>query len=697
MYGFQPAKAKEHAAQAEPRQPPKAPPTQLLGTGAAAQAAGFLRGRKAQIDAASNFKDGGMVKDYMNGGMVEGPGTGTSDSIKAKVPVGSYVMPADSTKAMGFKPKARQINVSDGEMIFNPKQVQAIGMKKLDKVKDATHTPAPMTSTSTNFRDGGFVSEEDRRRRSMVNQIPGASPAESSAAAQAMAERGPASGLGFKKRTQVSPSGVQGALQLPASELQLPQAPSPTPQTTDFQSRPTGQPAADGGSLAAPPGTPAARTMPKLPAGDPVEGAPSVYRFGRGQYGNNPEGMGFAPGFTGRPNAQNNAAAEALASRSAGRAPLVQAAGLTEGGGNITPETSGSGFGLLDQGVRDRRSAMMDTQQFKPGARQALASLLRTQEQAPVLDQRRDEAQMDQQGRTEDRASRAKESEADRALRSQELGDDMATNAVRREAAGFEVSSARQLQALRDEYLTARTPEERASAANKLRALQGATNPTKAPAPPPGYRWASDGQSMEAVPGGPADIKAGEMGVKRNRQREAAMNQADRVIGMTNKATEQVNSLSAGFIGSLAKGLPGSDARDLASNLETVKANLGFAELQAMRDASPTGGALGAIAVQELVALQSTVASLDQAQSPPQLRANLQKIGEHYQRWKSAVDQASNPDGQPARPESAGPQQQVERASISQASPAATTQEQWSQLPTGALYIAPDGSTRRKK
>ena len=46
-----------------------------------------------------------------------------------------------------------------------------------------------------------------------------------------------------------------------------------------------------------------------------VRGLPGVYQHGRGQYSDNPEGMGFATGFTGQPSAQNMQAANALASQ----------------------------------------------------------------------------------------------------------------------------------------------------------------------------------------------------------------------------------------------------------------------------------------------------------------------------------------------------------------------------------------------
>jgi hypothetical protein len=157
----------------------------------------------------------------------------------------------------------------------------------------------------------------------------------------------------------------------------------------------------------------------------------------------------------------------------------------------------------------------------------------------------------------------------------------------------------------------------------------------------PGYRWKADG-SQEAVPGGPADRKNTDAGIREARQREGAVKQAERVIAKVDEALGLVGYNTAGAGGAVMGVVPGTEARDLQATLETVKANLGFAELQAMRDASPTGGALGAIAVQELLALQSTVASLDRNQSPTQLRKSLGDIKKHYTAWKKAVADAGN-------------------------------------------------------
>lgn len=126
---------------------------------------------------------------------------------------------------------------------------------------------------------------------------------------------------------------------------------------------------------------------------------------------------------------------------------------------------------------------------------------------------------------------------------------------------------------------------------------------------------------------------------KQNTAAKNAIAAADRVITEVQEARDMVSMGTAG-IGGLLSDVPMTPAKDLGAKLTTIKANLGFDRLQQMRDASPTGGALGQVAVQELVALQSTIASLDQKQSPAQLRAALTKIEGHYTKWRNAVIQA---------------------------------------------------------
>jgi hypothetical protein len=119
---------------------------------------------------------------------------------------------------------------------------------------------------------------------------------------------------------------------------------------------------------------------------------------------------------------------------------------------------------------------------------------------------------------------------------------------------------------------------------------------------------------------------------------QAAMVQADaktdQVMSVIDRAINMAGAGETGLVGSVMGAVPGSKAYDLRAAITTVKANLGFAELQAMRDASPTGGALGQVAVQELVALQSTLESLDPNQSEDQLKANLARVKELLERQK---------------------------------------------------------------
>lgn len=100
-------------------------------------------------------------------------------------------------------------------------------------------------------------------------------------------------------------------------------------------------------------------------------------------------------------------------------------------------------------------------------------------------------------------------------------------------------------------------------------------------------------------------------------------------IGTIRQAIGGTNMLSAG-LAEVTSGVPMTPALNLASDIQTIKANIGFDKLQQMRDLSPTGGALGQVAVQELDALQNSIASLDQKLSPDRLKSNLRKVEFHY-------------------------------------------------------------------
>lgn len=82
-----------------------------------------------------------------DGGMIRGPGTGTSDSISTEAEPGTFIMPADSTKAIGPRVleqmgKKVPVRLSNGEYEIPPEQVMGIGAAVLELMKESTHEAA---------------------------------------------------------------------------------------------------------------------------------------------------------------------------------------------------------------------------------------------------------------------------------------------------------------------------------------------------------------------------------------------------------------------------------------------------------------------------------------------------------------------------------------------------------------------------
>lgn len=115
------------------------------------------------------------------------------------------------------------------------------------------------------------------------------------------------------------------------------------------------------------------------------------------------------------------------------------------------------------------------------------------------------------------------------------------------------------------------------------------------------------------------------------------------VVDTIDRVLENIGPLTTGW-GSLLKGVPESDALSMAGDLDTIMANLAFDRLQQMRNASITGGALGQVSERELKLLQSTKASLEQKQSPEDLRKRLIIVRDSYQRFIDAINNKV-PDG----------------------------------------------------
>ncbi|XAI95123.1 hypothetical protein [Microcystis phage Mwe-JY13] len=144
-------------------------------------------------------------------------------------------------------------------------------------------------------------------------------------------------------------------------------------------------------------------------------------------------------------------------------------------------------------------------------------------------------------------------------------------------------------------------------------ALRSSGAPRTEAAPPAGYRYVRDAQgnimSMEAIPGGPADTSA-------MTQRQAGHRETSSDV-VTNAAVRAVQALSAdgmpttGLIGRGMALLPESNAAEVRRQVDVLKSNATVENLTAMRQASPTGGALGSVTEKEGAMLAAKSGALD--------------------------------------------------------------------------------------
>lgn len=115
---------------------------------------------------------------------------------------------------------------------------------------------------------------------------------------------------------------------------------------------------------------------------------------------------------------------------------------------------------------------------------------------------------------------------------------------------------------------------------------QPAQNPVVIPPPPPGVdvkEW-----RKQAAKNAFSQIKGQDQA---QTSANIVVQDIDRALDLAKNATIPV--AGAGGLGNLASKVPGTNAFDVARLLDTVKANASFDRLQAMRNASPTGGEIG--------------------------------------------------------------------------------------------------------
>lgn len=168
---------------------------------------------------------------------------------------------------------------------------------------------------------------------------------------------------------------------------------------------------------------------------------------------------------------------------------------------------------------------------------------------------------------------------------------------------------------------------------------------------PQGYRSVPGG--LEAIPGGPADVKMNE----KRQQDFASMQSLNASLDQLSTAANELKRHPGlggitGLRGSIPN-LPGTNAADADAKRMTLLAKTAFTTLQDMRNASKTGGALGAVSDREMGLLQGAIASLEKSQSYDQMVQNLDKIMAHVEAAKARIretyDDHWNRKGEAAR------------------------------------------------
>ena len=142
-----------------------------------------------RVDLGQDYRHGGAIRTrrYADGGQVEGPGTGTSDSVATAKRPGTYILSADTVRAIGTKkiedmaekagvrkgfgggggeePEAGGVPVrlSNGEYALPPEVTQHYGTEFFDKLQVKYHRPV---ASDTGMANGGAI-----RKRTLPRMV----------------------------------------------------------------------------------------------------------------------------------------------------------------------------------------------------------------------------------------------------------------------------------------------------------------------------------------------------------------------------------------------------------------------------------------------------------------------------------------------------------------------------------------------
>ena len=161
------------------------------------------------------------------------------------------------------------------------------------------------------------------------------------------------------------------------------------------------------------------------------------------------------------------------------------------------------------------------------------------------------------------------------------------------------------------------------------------------PTPAKGFQYQQDEKGnwiATIIPGGSADLEIKErerasIQATINKQNDAAVVLKNvkliREAILDPKEVLGFKISPVGF-GAWLSDVPGTPAKGVKNMIKVIEANIGFGKLQAMREASPTGGALGQVSNIELDLLKSVIGSLEQSQSADDVLRVLNQIEQTF-------------------------------------------------------------------
>jgi hypothetical protein len=136
-----------------------------------------------------------------------------------------------------------------------------------------------------------------------------------------------------------------------------------------------------------------------------------------------------------------------------------------------------------------------------------------------------------------------------------------------------------------------------------------------------------EGMRQEGAAARAVVAKQGAVDEKRTLAQQNAVKYTEAAMDAVNQALPLVGAAESGILGAASSMIPGTPAYTLKNNYySTIKSALSLERLAEIRQASPTGGALGNVSNQENKLLGDSIAALDVGLGEKEQERNLRKI-----------------------------------------------------------------------